>query len=129
MSGISVRVPKAGQLANIFGGFGEKLPNQLRTATAQARKILVPALADYPAPPAGSRYRRTEALKRGWERASPIVGTAFELANPVEHASLVQGDRQAWMHVDRWTPASQIAKEHEGEIVALYDNAVKDTVQ
>lgn len=129
MSGVKVTIPKAGQLASIFGGFKDKLPSNLRKATAQARKILVPRLADYPPAPAGSRYNRTEELRRGWQRAAPIVGTTFDLVNPVAHASLVQGDRQAWMHVGRWTPASEIAEQNEAAIVALYDDAVKETTQ
>ena len=36
-----------------------------------------------------------------------------ELTNRTEYAEHVQGDRQAWMHVGRWTPASEIAKEHD----------------
>jgi hypothetical protein len=128
MSGVTVKIPQAGQLASVFGGFKEKLPNDLRKATAQARKLLVADLAEYPPAPAGSRYVRSGELGRGWERASPIVGTRFELVNPTEYASLVQGDRQAWMHVGRWRPASEIAQEHEGEIVELYDDAVKETI-
>lgn len=129
MSGVKVTIPRSGQLASIFGGFEAALPNRLRKATASARKLLVPLLAEYPEEPPNSRYQRTRQLGRGWERASPIVGTRFELVNPVAHASLVQGDRQAWMHVNRWTPASEIAAEHEDEIVALYDDAVQETIQ
>jgi hypothetical protein len=128
-TGVKITVPKAGQLANTFAGFGDKLPNNLRKATGQARKLLVAALSEYPAPPPGSTYDRTEALKRGWQRASPIVGTRFELVNPIEHAGFVQGDPQAWMHVGRWTPASEIAADHEAEIVELYDDATKETIE
>lgn len=127
-SGVKVTIPKARQLASTFHGFGEKIPNNLRKATGQARKILVAALSEYPPEPAGSTYERTEALKRGWQRASPIVGSKFELVNPVEHAGFVQGDDQAWMHVGRWTPASEIAEEHEQEVVDLYDDATKESI-
>jgi hypothetical protein len=126
-SGITVTVPKSGQLASVFDKMGDALPSKLRKATAQARRILVPALAEYPPERDGQAYERTEELKRGWLRASPIVGTRFELVNPSEHARWTQSDDQAWMHVGRWTPASEIAKEHEPEIVGLYDEAVKET--
>ncbi len=127
--GITIKVPQAGKISSIFGGFRDAMPTKLRKATAEARRILVPALSEYPPEPPDSRYQRTEELKRGWQRAAPIVGTQFELVNPSEHARWTQADDQAWMHVGRWTPASEIAAEHEDEIVALYDDAVKETVE
>jgi hypothetical protein len=127
-SGVKVTIPKAKQLANTFAGFGEKLPTKLRKATGQARKLLVTALSEYPPEPAGSAYDRTEELKRGWLRATPIVGTRFELINPSEHARWTQSDDQAWMHVGRWTPASEIAADHERQVVDLYDDATKESI-
>lgn len=127
-SGVKVTIPQARQLSSTFHGFGEQIPTKLRKATGQARKLLVAALSEYPPAPPGSTYARTEALKRGWQRASPIVGTKFELINPVAHAGFVQGDAQAWMHVDRWTPASEIAADHEQEVVDLYDDATRESI-
>ena len=72
MSGVKITIPKSGQLASIFGGFEAALPTKLRKATAGARQLLVPLLAEYPPEPPNSRYQRTGQLGRGWERASSM---------------------------------------------------------
>jgi hypothetical protein len=126
MSGVKVTIPKAGQLASIFGGFHSALPNRLRKAASEARRLLVADLAEYPPEAPGQRYVRTYELQRGWQRASPIVGTQFELVNSSDHARWTQADDQAWMHVGRWKTASEIAQEHEAEIVKEFDDAVKE---
>jgi hypothetical protein len=128
-SGVKISIPKIGQLRSVFGGFKEQLPTRMRKATKQARTILVDALSEYPDEPPNSQYERTGQQRRGWQRATPITGLRFELINPSEHARWTQADDQAWMHVDRWTPASEIALEHEPEVVALYDDAVKETIE
>lgn len=113
-------------LANIPG----KLDDGIRQASAQARRLLIAALASYPPIPAGSRYTRTGRLGRAWERSSPAVGPrGFQLINPTEYGGLVQGDRQAWMHRGRWTPASTIAHEHEEEVMQLFEDATKQAVE
>lgn len=109
----------------------EKLRNgiqpALRTVSGQARRILIDALSDYPAERPGQKYTRTNALQRGWQRATPLdQGRGFQLINSVPYAGLVQGDNQAWMHVGRWETASQIAHDHEEEIMALYDDAIAE---
>jgi hypothetical protein len=106
--------------------FGNGIQPALRTVSGQARRILIDALSVYPAERPGQKYVRTKALERGWQRAVPIdQGRGFQLVNAVAHASLVQGDDQAWMHVGRWQKASEIAHEHEEEILALYEGAVE----
>ena len=102
----------------------------LMRAAMRARGLLVPELKTYPAPPANSRYTRTGRLGRGWERATPLNGgTGFQLINSTEYAGLVQGDRQAWMHQGRWETASSIAHRLAEEILAAYEDAVKEAIQ
>jgi len=109
---------------------GSGIQPALRTVSAQARRILVADLIEYPPERSGQKYERTEELKRGWQRATPLdQGRGFELVNTSEHARWTQGDDQAWMHVGRWRPASQIAHEHEEEILALYEDAVKELTE
>jgi hypothetical protein len=105
---------------------GAGIQPALRTVSGQARRLLVDALSEYPEERPGQKYERTEALKRGWQRASPIdQGSGFQLVNAVAHAGFVQGDNQGWAFVDRWQPATQIAHDHEEEILALYEGAIE----
>jgi len=99
----------------------------LRTVSAQARRILIAAFTTEPPERPGQTYVRTGAQSRGWQRAAPIdQGRGFQLVNPVEHTQWTQGDHQAWMHVGRWQKASEIAHEHEEEILALYESAIEE---
>lgn len=98
-------------------------------AATLSRRLLVAELTKYPAPPAGSRYTRTFALKRGWERAAPVTGgRGFELVNSTPHAKWVQGDGQAKAHRGRWETASSIAHRLREEVLAAYEDAVKETL-
>ncbi len=102
----------------------------LRTVSGQARRLLIDALSQYPAERPGQTYVRTEQLKRGWQRATPLdQGRGFQLINAVLYAGLVQGDSQAWVHRGRWEKASEIAHDHEEEILALYEAAAQELTQ
>lgn len=109
---------------------GAAINPALIKAASRARQLLVPALSAYPSAPAGSRYQRTGRLGRGWQRATPLNGgTGFQLINPTEYAGLVQGTNQAWMHKGRWKTAEQIAHELLEDILAAYEDAVKEAIQ
>lgn len=106
------------------------LPAFTKAATV-SRRLLVAELTRYPAPPPGSRYTRTFALKRGWERATPITGgQGFELINPVPYARWVQGDGsgggQARAHQGRWETAARIAHRLQEEVLAAYEAALTE---
>lgn len=108
---------------------GAAIAPAFRAAGAQVRRLVVALFSAYPAERPGQTYVRTEALKRGWERATPIeTGLGFALINSVAYASLVQGDKPAWMHVGRWKPAQQIVSEHQAEILAIYEAEVQREV-
>jgi len=110
-----------------IGKLGSEIQPLLRTVSGQARRILIDALSEYPAERPGQKYVRTGQLGRGWQRSSPIdQGRGFQLVNAVAHAGFVQGDQQGWAFRGRWRPASQIAHDHEEEIMALYESAVQE---
>lgn len=114
-------------IARIPGALGDRL----RSASAQARRLLVSALSAYPPPPPGSRYVRTYRLRRGWERATPIAGgKGFQLINPVEYAGFVQGEpsQQSKAHRGRWRSASAIAHELEEEVLQLFEDATEEAI-
>jgi hypothetical protein len=127
---INATIPELPGVTEALSRIPGKLGDALRNASAQARRLLTEQLTAYPAPPPGSRYVRTEQLKRGWERASPVVGGhGFQLINPVAHAGLVQGDRQAGVHKGRWKPASAIAHELEEAVMDLFEQATKEALE
>jgi hypothetical protein len=108
---------------------GNGIQPALRTVSGQARRLLIDALSEYPSERPGQRYVRTGALGRGWQRATPIdQGGSFQLVNAVPYAGIVQGDSQAWMHVNRWQKASEIAHDNEQTILALYDGAIAELI-
>lgn len=108
----------------------DRLRPSLRSADAKARRLLVDALATYPDPPPGSRYIRTERLKRGWERATP-AGTAFgfQLINSTEYAPFVQGQFQAKAFRGRWESAESILHRLEEDMFAIYEDAAQEAIQ
>lgn len=127
---VNVTIPNLPNVQQAIARIPGKLGAALRSASAQARRLLVSELTAYPAPPPGSRYVRTGRLGRGWERSAPIAGgKGFQLVNPVAYAGFVQGDRQAHMHVGRWKAASQIAHELEEEVLALFEAAAEEATE
>lgn len=104
-------------------------PAFVKAATI-SRRLLIGELSKYPAPPSNSRYVRTQALKRGWERAAPITGgQGFQLINSVPYASFVQGDGQSAAHRGRWETASSIAQRMAEEVLAAYEDALQEIIQ
>lgn len=115
------------EVASAIKKIGDGIQPALRTVSGQARRLLVDALSEYPEERPGQKYVRTNALGRGWERSTPIdQGRGFQLINAIPYVGLVQGDNQSWMHVGRWQKASEIAHDHEEEILALYESAIEE---
>lgn len=131
-SGITTRVEGLPGVQTALQRRGAAITPALGQAGALARRLLIQELARYPSERAGQTYQRTQALGRGWQRATPIAtskSAGFTLSNPVAHAGLVQGDRQAWMHVGRWKPVGTIVAEHRAEIIALFREQAAKAVQ
>lgn len=107
--------------------FQKQLNSELRKAQAIIRKSLVSQLTVYPAPPPNSRYTRTYALQRGWERAVPILekdGAVMRLINAVTYEPLVQDNAsQAAIHQDRWQTTQEIAEDNEGAAQQAFEDA------
>lgn len=93
----------------------------------RASRHLVRVAQPYPAPPPGSTYRRTGALKQGWQPIGPIT-TATQgyggAVNEVEHAEFVMGDRQAVVHQGRWRTDEQIRDAEEGAVADIIEAGV-----
>ena len=83
------------------------------------RGFLVPMqreLRTYPAPPQGSKYKRTFNLKRNWQYAV-LSPRSAEVSNMAAYAGRVQGIEQAPVHVGRWSKMVDVAEKHLDEFV------------
>ena len=134
MSGLKIEILHLPEVQQVLKDKAARLLPAFNKAASTARRLLVAELTKYPAPPSGSRYTRTFALKRGWERATPITGgQGFQLINAIGYASFVQGDSagggQASAHQGRWETAASIAHRLQEEVMAEYEAAVKEALQ
>lgn len=113
--------------------FQKQLNSELRKAQATIRKSLVSQLSAYPAPPPNSKYTRTFALQRGWERAVPILekdGAVMRLINSVTYEPLVQDNAsQAQVHQDRWQTTQEIAEDNEEATRQAFEDAAARACQ
>lgn len=126
---IRLEIQHADQVAALLAQIAARLSPAMVQAASLSRRLLVEQLAAYPPAPGGSRYARTGALGRGWQRATPVTGgTGFQLINPVSYAGLVQGDDQAWMHQGRWRTVSAIAADLEPQVIAAYTQAIQQAM-
>lgn len=116
----------------------EHYPDLVRPEMEQAAEAallsLIPPLADYPAAPSSSTYRRTGTLGRTWTTARPEFApleTGFEasIGNATPYGPFVQGDEQAKMHQGRWKTAQQIAEARRGEIEQYFEKALQRVAQ
>lgn len=121
-----IDIPHLPEVAAKIKQLGNGIQPALRSVSGQARRILIDALSQYPEERPGQKYVRTNALGRGWQRSTPIdQGRGFQLVNAVRYAGIVQGDDQGWAFRGRWQKASEIAHDHEEEILALYEAAIE----
>lgn len=122
MPGTHLELRGLAELERTLRGWDSALSGELRQAQAQARRLIIARLREYP-PERG--YKRTYALQRGWDRAVPVATSAggLQFVNPVEYAEPVQGPDQAWMHEGYWTNIEDIAREEEGAVQDIYEAA------
>ncbi len=107
---------------------------ELEQASEAALLSLIPPLADYPAAPSSSTYRRSGTLGRTWTAARPEfapLSSGFEasIGNATPYGPFVQGDEQAEMHKGRWKTTKQIAEAHRGEIEQYFEKALQRVAQ
>jgi hypothetical protein len=93
----------------------------------------------YPPPPPGSKYVRTEKLKRSW-RMSPITGVSTIRASVYsngtadagygDYAPYVMGEgRQASIHKGRWKTDADIADETTKDVKRKIGRAAKKALE
>lgn len=93
---------------------------------------------NYPPPPPGSKYVRTDKLKNSW-RMSPITGVATIRASVYsngtanagygDYAPYVMGQgRQAGIHQGRWKTDADIARETTKDVKRKLARAMKETL-
>jgi hypothetical protein len=93
---------------------------------------LIPDLADYPAPPIDSRYRRSGTLGRLWTAARPeweAIPSGFlgSIGNATPYGAWVQDSHdQAWMHKNRWSTDKEIVDNHAVDTEQYFDEALQD---
>lgn len=111
---------------------------ELERATRAGLLLAVADLKQYPAPPAGSRYIRTNNLARGWSEGVPDITTAggdFEATlvntlarsrNGLSYGPYVQ-DRaeQSPVHLGRWTTVQDVLAARGADIESYYEAAAR----
>lgn len=93
-------------------------------------KELLAELRDYPAPPPGSKYKRTYRLRAGWRAAygqSNRAGGMFAAENSVPYAPYVVGSEreQASVHRGRWVPAYRTMERYTEKIVSNWEGRIE----
>ena len=110
-----------------LGGFHDKATTELEKGLSRILLHLGRELGDYPPPPSGSTYRRTDTLGRLWTVARPqfrVAGTTWEgrLGNATPYGPYVQDDeRQAWMHTGRWRTVGDVVRDQQDVIKSELD--------
>lgn len=97
--------------------------DQLRTPTEEALNLLKERMQAYPAPPANSKYERTNNLKNSWQEnvilSSPVLGS---LSSNIPYGPYVQdAENQAGIHQGRWQTVQSVEEDERGNVIALYE--------
>lgn len=117
-----------------------RAPGTMRTQVERflvprARKLLLTKLQTYPPPRAGSRYRRTGRLKRGWKVLIVITEYSGSIgaSNQVSYTEFVMGARQQWYHAETgWQKADNLvadsATQVQDQLITIWEevSAVQD---
>lgn len=86
--------------------------------------------AEYPPEPAGSKYVRTEALKRGWLDSEPNITESGQtligiLTNAVPYGPFVMGaEDQVSVHAGRWRTTDTIMDAWEARAAQMIEDAL-----
>lgn len=82
----------------------------------------------YPAPPGGSRYRRTFKLRRGWKQNITSGGSSLlgRISNNVSYGPYVQAEGfQANVHQGRWQTDEKVLNDNAPSILSFFDEAAE----
>lgn len=74
------------------------LAGAVRVFQQQWANNVISDIKNYPPPPSGSTYVRTNRLFFGWHVVSGAGGFTVNIVNNVPYAGFVQGDQQTWFH-------------------------------
>jgi hypothetical protein len=127
MIGVTYKVSGAKEVADDLSRF------RLDAIESEVGRILdemAAEAADYPAPPVGSTYVRTETLMRGWLESSPIFDTQATsllavLTNSTPYGPFVQGaEDQAAIHQGRWKTTDALMGEWEPKVTERIESAL-----
>lgn len=127
----TVDFPNLSALQSAINALPRLLQAALADAGPAALLALIPDLARYPSPPAGSTYVRTGTLGRLWTTAQPVwaasgTGLAFSatLGNATPYGPYVQdpGSQAPWM--DHWDDTQTILDQHTAELAELLMDAL-----
>jgi hypothetical protein len=111
---------------------------ELERTTRVSLLMVVADLKQYPPEPAGSTYRRTNNLARGWSEAVPsismggavweakIVNTLARKRNGSSYGPYVQDEaEQAPVHMGRWATTQDVLEQRQTEIEAQFAGAAQ----
>lgn len=139
---VNLTVEGADEIAEDLSRLPEVLGGEVEQAIDRLLMLAQGMLATYPAPPAGSRYRRTGLLGGNWAGATHRVRRVIrpaglyvegQIQNARPGVEYVQNaDDQAWMHVGRWKTAQQVLSELQSEadrLLGAAGNKALETVE
>ena len=93
------------------------MEKHLAVAIDGAADLIRADIKTYPAPPAGSTYRRTGRLGASWAKRVDRAALRAVIGSNIAYAPYVQDkDRQAWMHKGRWQTAHDVARRKAAEV-------------
>lgn len=126
MSDVTLRWDGLDEIAERYSRGNTVVAEEMEEAAYRTMGVAARALQTYPAPRPTSSYIRTGDLARGWNRDPHFRvgrgGVQVSLANPVAYAGMVQGERQAWMHVGVWLSVAKVREQVASVYGPLYVN-------
>ncbi|NIV36791.1 MAG: hypothetical protein GWN58_47360 [Anaerolineae bacterium] len=103
----------------------EKMVQTANNAIVEALDPVLEAVRKYPAPPAGSSYRRTGALGRGWTKKDDAKKGTSSLASSVPYVGYVQDQNmQARVHRGRWETVQSIMGRLSRQVTQTVERAL-----
>ena len=114
----------ARNMARIAKDIKPELVNLTRKAVLYVHSTVPP----YPAPPAGSSYRRTGTLGR--EIATEVRSLGADVVGVIGSKTIyapyvIDEKRQAWMHRGRWWTLQSVVSKARAVIVDIYVNGLR----
>ena len=110
-----------------------RIDRALRAAMEDSTALLLREQQTYPPAPAGSKYKRTNTLRRSWSRrisreGSELVGVVGSNANIAPYNRYVQDQtQQATVHRGRWSNTVQeTTRRNQATIQRYFDRRLRE---